>query len=302
MPVKFKASGLALVCVLIAALIWAGRGWLTGEGFRVELRAQPEVATGKTSEIKANVWKPPGSLEFIWRAERGTLSPQHSRQVATTYQAPASPGRDRVFLEIKEGTRLLWKGDVAIEVVKDEGAPALTPKLTAPDHENRTQAFHQVRITSFSESVPAPFGPFFTPGQGKIETKVEGDPDPARGKVARIQYDVSNRGDFGGVYLRFNVSDFQPDKWPVLTFWLRGDTGGHPQRLKVELKARAGGYGWRTLYLTITDQWQQFRLRLSDFQPFGSWDGMDEFVITIENNEAKTPKGAIFLDDVAFEG
>ncbi|MCI0720063.1 MAG: hypothetical protein L0338_14000 [Acidobacteria bacterium] len=257
------------------------------------------VMAGKTAEIKANIVKPRNNLEFIWRAERGTLNPQHSTRYETTYLAPPLPGQDRVFLEIREGTRTLWNGDVILDVTRGEEPTASTPRPSATGYVTQPLTVQTLTIASFSE--PVPLGPFYTPGQGWAETAVVVDRDPARGRVARLAYDVSQTGDYAGLYVRFRAPNFRPEEWPALTFWLRGDSGGYTRKLKVELKTREVKSGWKIIYINLTDQWQRFHLRLSDFQPFGSWDSMDEFVLTIENHEATAPKGVLFLDDVAFE-
>jgi hypothetical protein len=254
---------------------------------------------GRTAEIKANIVKPRNNLEFIWRAERGTLNPQRSTRYETTYLAPPLPGQDRVFLEIREGTHTLWNGDVALEVTRGEETTASTPRPSATGYVPQPLAVQTLTIASFAE--PVPLGPFFTPGQGWAETAVVVDQDQARGRVARLAYDVSQPGDFAGLYVKFKAPNFRPEDWPALTFWLRGDSGGYTRKLKVELKTRETKPGWKIIYINLTDQWQRFHLRLSDFQQFGNWDSMDEFVLTVENREATAPKGILFLDDVAFE-
>jgi hypothetical protein len=122
----------------------------------------------------------------------------------------------------------------------------------------------------------------------------------------RIAYQVPKADDYGGFWLKFRLPDFQPAEWPVISFWLRGDSeASYTRLLKVELKIREAKWGWKTFYIAnVNNQWQQMRLRLDRFRPFQAWEKDredDEFVLTFENSRVTTQKGVIYLDDIAFE-
>jgi hypothetical protein len=167
-------------------------------------------------------------------------------------------------------------------------------------------------IATFSEGEATSFsGTHFNPGFGSAKNTLVTDPDLARGKVMRVEYDVSNADDYSGFWLKFRSPNFTSEAPPQyawtkgegrLSLALRGDAAaGFTKRLKVELKIR--GWGWKQLYLNgLTAGWQQYHLKLADFQAVEPWTGQaNEFVITFENREASSRTGAVYLDDAAFE-
>jgi len=122
-----------------------------------------------------------------------------------------------------------------------------------------------------------------------------------------VDYDVSETGNYSGFYLKWGEDEFDPDDWDAINFRIRGDQeAGFTGKVKVELKIREEGWGWKIFYLEdITSEWQHIVIPLDEFDspPWGSqeWNKTNEFVITFEHNRATEKKGRIYLDDVAFE-
>lgn len=265
-----------------------------------------EVPVGNTVTVGAQVTNPPEKAHYVWRAKRGQLNPQESADIHTTkYTAPSDYGEDVITLEIKNDGRVIWTGDKVIEVIAGDSRSANSPLSSAAIGEappGLSQTEQRLIVATFSER--GQWGAFFTPGAGYVREKVVKDPDPVRGDVLDIEYDVSKPGDFSGVWIKFQSPNFQPNKWSAVSFWVKGDAKiGFTQKLKVELKLREANWGWRTIYIAniASDRWQQFRLRLNDFERIDSWDSSDEFILTFENREVTAPKGKIYLDHIAFE-
>jgi hypothetical protein len=266
------------------------------------LYVEPEgakIAAGSTVTIGVRVANAPTDVRYVWRAKRGQLNPQESTdRLSTKYLAPQDQGEDIITLEIKSGDSVLWTGDKVVEVIKGDAPPPRSTTDTLPSSIPTNQ---QITITNFSGG--GQWGAFFSPGQGKAKDSIVLDADQIRGRVFSIEYDVSNSGNYSGAWIKFALPNFQPNQWSVVSFWLRGDgQAEYTKKLKVELKMKESNWGWRNLYISnVTDKWQQFRLRLSDFDRIDDWDKSNEFVLTFENSEATALRGKLYLDQIAFE-
>jgi hypothetical protein len=265
---------------------------------RIEITPS-EVEVGQKAVIKVMVENPPSHAIFAWRAERGTLDPQESDQLTTTYIAPAQPGIDRVTLDIKSADGMVLSQGIEVRVKQQaerNGPAASTPPLQGA----------QMLVADFSGAPGSGgliWGAFFNPGWGFAKDSVEDDDSSHGKKLMRIEYDVSKNDDFSGFWLKFKLAQFRPADWKVVTFRLRGDgRTGYSTRLKVELKVNEDRWGWRTLYIdNLTEKWQRYSLSLGEFQLLQEFTGTDEFVLTFENKVATVKKGVVYLADVAFE-
>jgi hypothetical protein len=156
-------------------------------------------------------------------------------------------------------------------------------------------------ITTFSAGrtpLVADWG-IFQPGQATVTVTPVIDPDPQRGDVLRMDYQVPQPDDYVVFWLKFAAPDFQPAEWTVVTFWARSEA---PTKVKIELKLQEKQWGWKMRYINVTNTWQQYRLPLREFQTMApeGWKQTDEFVVAFDR-ELTSPTGVFFLDDIRFE-
>lgn len=149
---------------------------------------------------------------------------------------------------------------------------------------------------------------------------VDGQSPDSRGRVLRVEYDVSVKqagfGPYCRLWVKWRVPDFNVTEWQSLSFYIRGldseipgDGAGAQGEtytefttvVKVELKI--AGWGWRVHYLTgVTSQWRQVVIPLVDFVDT-TWPvpSANEFVLTFEQTRATALRGMLYVDAIAFE-
>jgi len=120
------------------------------------------------------------------------------------------------------------------------------------------------------------------------------------GYSLRIDYDVDSPNPaYNGFWSKLQSADITP--YQFLTFYIRGDAQrGHTNQIKLEIKngKEVGKY----LLKGISDEWQQVRIPLKDFQGLTTGKGMTEFVIVFDDITSTKKTGSIYLDEIAFEG
>jgi len=150
------------------------------------------------------------------------------------------------------------------------------------------------------------YGSFYTPGQGfAIETCLKDPLDPnSHAEVLRVKYDVSLKGSFAGFWTQWKSDSFDPDRFEALRMDIRGDSEqGFATSLKVELKIKEKGWGWRANQLVdITDGWETVVIPLDHFNVYiGEWEkDVNEFVLTFINGDVDQDQGRIYIDNVGF--
>lgn len=167
------------------------------------------------------------------------------------------------------------------------------------------------QITSFEEAEPQPpcleLGSWFPQG-GSIfeESRVREDGD--RNWVLEVRYQYLKPRTYGGLYVKWDASQFSRPKYEALSFWFKGGEGA-PPIIKVELKI-PGEWAWRICYVDLpaadyAGKWAEVRLPLEKFIPFKTrYDGEAEIVLTLEEEQTTrlkgSMKGVFFVDHLRF--
>ena len=125
------------------------------------------------------------------------------------------------------------------------------------------------------------------------------DPFGGVGYSLKIDYDVDSPNPaYNGVWMDLKGSDLSSYKQLVL--YVKGDaTRGHTSQVKLEIKN--GSEVGRYTLKGITDDWQQVRIPLSEFQGISSWMGIKEFVMVFDDVTSTKKVGTLYLDEIAFE-
>jgi len=89
-------------------------------------------------------------------------------------------------------------------------------------------------------------------------------------------------------------------KYDNLAFWLKGDAkAGYTTVFKVELR-NAGKQTGRCYVTSVTDQWQEAVMPLSEFKGLTDTSNLTDFVIVFEDKMASNKRGVIYIDDIRF--
>lgn len=134
-------------------------------------------------------------------------------------------------------------------------------------------------------------GVFFETGRAKASFKlIESMKDSS---AFEINYDVSQRYSYCGVYLRYG--DLDVTKYRRLTFQIKGDEQeGFPETIKVELKYR--GEYVQFEHIPLQSMWTEAKILI----PVNS-QKVDEVIFVIENSAAgKHRKGAVLVRSLAL--
>lgn len=86
-----------------------------------------------------------------------------------------------------------------------------------------------------------------------------------------------------------------------LTFALRAREEGSPGIVKIVIRNRRNEIS--SVYVKEVDlQWQDYKLRLSDFKEITDWSCLTEISFVLESWNVADAKGVIMIEDVNFEG
>lgn len=125
--------------------------------------------------------------------------------------------------------------------------------------------------------------------------------DKEKGDISlKLTYDVDSPNPaYCGFWMQLQDEDASDMEELVLS--ARGDdTAGYTSQVKLELKNAKGEVG-RYLLEGITEEWQEFRIPLSEFSGITDLSDMKEFVIVFDDTNSLVKEGVIYLDDVAIE-
>ncbi len=130
-------------------------------------------------------------------------------------------------------------------------------------------------------------GAFYEPSRAKASVKLL-DSNGKGSPIIEIQYDVSERYTYSGIFIHYD--DLDLSKHRALFLEIRGEeTHGYPETIKVELKYRGGYVQFE--HVPLTSIWNGIRIPVTK-------DGkkVDELAFVIENSAAKNhPRGKIFI-------
>lgn len=139
------------------------------------------------------------------------------------------------------------------------------------------------------------------PMQGAIETFDRSNAYGGKGNALRLIYSVASaKPAYGGLWMR--LENLDAARFGSLAFRVKGDPGmGFTRVFKVELKDAVD----RTSHAyvrSVTDQWQDMRIPLRDFQGMANPARLKELVVVFEDVTATAKQGVIYLDDIRFTG
>ena len=121
-----------------------------------------------------------------------------------------------------------------------------------------------------------------------------------KGYSLQLDYDVDSPNPaYNGFWMKLQNKDIS--SYDKLNFWVKGDdTAGFSPAIKLELKNSKGEVGRFTL-TTITVDWQEVSIPLSQFAGLSDLSSMTEFVIVFDDITCAPKKvGTIYIDDIAF--
>ena len=121
-----------------------------------------------------------------------------------------------------------------------------------------------------------------------------------KGFSTRLDYDVDSPNPaYNGFWMKLQSTDIS--KYDKLSFWVKGDeTAGFSAKIKLELKNGKGEVG-RYMVTTVTKDWQEIVIPLSQFAGLTDLTSMTEFVIVFDDMTCAAKKqGTIYIDDIAL--
>lgn len=152
--------------------------------------------------------------------------------------------------------------------------------------------------------------------QGCVAVREEAAGYGGTGAALRIEYDVDSPNPaFCGFWSALGGLDLRP--YHQLVLYVKGDpVKGYTTQVKVELKptlqpssqgpppppdAETEEVRPRYLLKGITDQWQRFVIPLDAFKELTDRSSVKELVMIFDDMTSTKKRGAIYLDDIAFE-
>jgi hypothetical protein len=119
------------------------------------------------------------------------------------------------------------------------------------------------------------------------------------GFAMKLEYSVDSRNPaYNGFWMSLNGIDVS--RYDSLSFRVKGDAKtGYTTVFKVELKNAAKQVG-RYYVTSVSDQWQDVVIPLSEFKGLTDLSNMSEFVIVFEDRIASNKKGVVYIDDIKF--
>lgn len=115
----------------------------------------------------------------------------------------------------------------------------------------------------------------------------------------KLDYSVDSKNPaYNGFWMM--LPNLDASKYNNLSFLVKGDSKvGYTTVFKVELKNAAKQIG-RYYVTSVTDQWQEAVIPLSEFKGITDFSNLTEFVVVFEDRIASNKKGVIYIDDVKF--
>jgi len=117
------------------------------------------------------------------------------------------------------------------------------------------------------------------------------------GFAMKLDYSVDSKNPaYNGFWMSLNGID--ASKYDNLALWVKGDSKtGYTTVFKVELKNASKQIG-RYYITSVTDQWQEIVIPLSEFKGLTDLSNMSELVVVFEDRVASNKKGVIYIDDI----
>jgi hypothetical protein len=140
------------------------------------------------------------------------------------------------------------------------------------------------------------------------------------GAAVRLDYDVTNPGDYAFYWIKLGrplrgrsdaTETLDLSGYNYVTFWIKGKPD--LMKLKVEIHQDldlnglfvfgkdVSSFVYTDLYMSgnIDSRWKKVLIPLSHFAGIKDWSKMLELVFVLENKNG-TPKGTVYIDDIAF--
>ncbi|MBM3252955.1 MAG: hypothetical protein FJZ16_01720 [Candidatus Omnitrophica bacterium] len=119
-----------------------------------------------------------------------------------------------------------------------------------------------------------------------------------KGFSLKLDYDVDSPNPaYCGYWSR--LQDKNLSKYKYLVFSAKGDDiEGYTTKFMVELKNAKQ----KSKYIVsgINNNWQRFKIPLSEFKEITDWTSMKEFVITFDDATVTNKRGGIYIDEIYF--
>ena len=119
------------------------------------------------------------------------------------------------------------------------------------------------------------------------------------GFAMKLDYSVDSPNPaYNGFWMMFPNLD--ASKYDAINFWVKGDPqAGYTTVFKIELKNSDKQTG-RYYVSSVSDQWQEISIPLTEFKGLIDKTSLTEFVIVFEDRMASNKKGVLYIDDIRF--
>jgi len=119
------------------------------------------------------------------------------------------------------------------------------------------------------------------------------------GFAMKLDYSVDSPNPaYNGFWM--TLPNFDASKYDALNLWVKGDSkAGYTTVFKIELKSANKQVG--SYYVSsVSDQWQEISMPLSEFKGLVDRSSLTEFVLVFEDRMASNKKGVLYIDDIRF--
>jgi hypothetical protein len=120
-----------------------------------------------------------------------------------------------------------------------------------------------------------------------------------KGFAMRLDYSVDSPNTaYNGFWMM--LPNLDASKYDTLNLWVKGDDkAGYTTVFKLELKNASKQVG-RYYVSSVTNEWKQVSIPLSEFKGLIDRSNLTEFVVVFEDRMATNKKGVIYIDDITF--
>ena len=121
------------------------------------------------------------------------------------------------------------------------------------------------------------------------------------GFAMKLDYSVDSPNPaYNGFWM--TIPNLDASEYDALNFWVKGDPkAGYTTVFKIELKNANKQIG-RYYVSSVSDQWQEISIPLSEFKGLIDKTNLTEFVLVFEDRMASNKKGVLYIDDIRFVG